>query len=372
MILLSCNNEGEVREEVQESTPTIKQTTFGQMPDGRSITQYTLANANDLAVKIINYGGIITSIAAPDKEGNMEDIVLGFESLAPYLDEHPYFGAMIGRYGNRIAKGKFELEGETYNLVTNNMGNHLHGGEKGFDKVVWEAEVVEDTIPVLRLSYLSPHMEEGYPGNLEVTIDCSLNNADELKLTYRATTDRPTIVNLTNHSYFNLAGGGRAPILDHQLMLNADRFLPVDSTLIPTGELRTVEGTPFDFREPTRIGLRIEADNRQLQYGGGYDHCWVINGEPGRLRLAARVHEPESGRVLELETTEPGLQFYSGNFLDGSIVGRDSVTYDYRHGLCLEPEHFPDSPNRPDFPSVVLQPGEKYETVTVYRFLVEE
>jgi aldose 1-epimerase len=214
-------------------------------------------------------------------------------------------------------------------------------------------------------------MEEGYPGNLEVTIDCSLNNANELKLAYRATTDRPTIVNLTNHSYFNLAGAGRVPVLDHQLMLNADRFLPVDSTLIPTGELRPVEGTPFDFREPTRIGLRIEADNRQLQYGGGYDHCWVINGQSGQLRPAARVHEPESGRVLELETTEPGLQFYSGNFLDGSIQGRDSVTYDYRHGLCLEPEHFPDSPNRPGFPSVVLQPGEEYETVTVYRFSAE-
>lgn len=359
--------------ETEENPMEVEKSNFGRMEDGTMVDLYTLTNGNGTEVKITNYGGIITSLKVAGKEGEVEDVVLGFDSLDGYLQEGvPFFGAIIGRYGNRIGNAKFVLGGETYELAANNGPNHLHGGIKGFDKVLWEAESFEEGEDVgVKLHYLSKDMEEGYPGNLDVHVTYTLTENDELKIDYKATTDKLTIVNLTNHAYFNLSGELGEDILDHKLMLNADRFIPVTQTLIPTGELQPVEGTPFDFTEPTAIGKRIEAENEQIGYGLGYDHCWIVNGEPGEMRLAARVYEPSSGRVMEVFTTEPGIQFYSGNFLDGSLSGK-GVTYKHRSGFCLETEHFPDSPNQPEFPSVELEPGETYQTQTTYRFSVQE
>lgn len=317
-------------------------------------------------MQVINYGGIITSLQVPDKKGVVEDVVLGYDSLAGYLRATPYFGAIVGRYGNRIGKGKFALDGKTYTLAQNNEGQHLHGGIKGFDKVYWTIEETSTPEgPSLLLHYTSKDMEEGYPGTLTVEVRYTLTDDNALKIDYHATTDKKTVVNLTQHTYFNLTGNGKRDILDHVLSLAADKYVPVAKTLIPTGKLATVDGTPFDFRTPTAIGARINGTHEQLVYGRGYDHCWVLNDS---TKAAATLYEPVSGRVVEVFTTEPGIQFYSGNFLDGSITGKGNVTYTKRFGLCLETEHFPDSPNQPSFPSVVLNPGETYKTQTVYRF----
>lgn len=375
LLLLSSCGPGPSSTEEEQTTEdntmqaTITKEAFGQTKEGQAVDLYTLTNANGMIVKITNYGGIVTSIIVPDKNGEMGDVVLGFDSLAPYLETHPFFGALVGRYGNRIAKGKFTLDGQEYTLATNNMGNHLHGGLKGFDKMVWEAEVIEGDEVGLRLHYLSKDMEEGYPGNLDVTVVYTLTNDDALKIDYNATTDKKTVVNLTNHSYFNFTEG-RRDILGHVLTLNADRFVPVDETLIPTGELAPVEGTPFDFTSPTPVGDRVDANHPQIQYGGGYDHCWVLNKDAGELGLVGTVYEPTTGRYMEVQTTEPAVQFYCGNFLDGTVSGK-GVAYEKRYGLCLETEHYPDSPNQPDFPSTVLTPGETYETTTIYKFSVK-
>jgi aldose 1-epimerase len=326
---------------------------------------FTLRNANGVEIKAITYGAIITSIVTPDRAGQRGDIVLGFDSLDAYLKDPPYFGAVVGRYGNRIAKGRFTLDGKTYALAVNNGPNHLHGGLKGFDKVIWKGEPLSGRNGVV-FSRQSPDGEEGYPGNLDVRITYELTERDELVIDYHATTDKATPINLTQHSYFNLAGAG--DILGHQLMIEADRYTPVDSTLIPTGELAPVQGTPFDFRTPTAIGARIGQSNEQLKNGGGYDHNWVLSRKgPGR-QLAARVVEPRSGRTLEISTTEPGLQFYTGNFLDGTLTGKGGWVYQRRNGLCLETQHFPDSPNQSKFPSTILRPGASYDSQTVFRF----
>lgn len=352
---------------------TIEKTAFGALPDGRTADLYTLRNEQGMTVQITNFGGAITSWTAPDKTGTYEDITLGCDSLAGYLRGTPFFGALIGRYGNRIAKGKFTLDSATYTLATNNISNHLHGGIVGFDKVLWSAKVIEHERPTLQLTYVSKDGEEGYPGELTVEVIYTLLKENALSIHYLATTDKPTVVNLTNHAYFNLANGGKGNILDHELMLSADAFLPVDSTLIPTGELRPVKGTLFDFTQPTKIGARIDnATDVQIKYGLGYDHCWVFNKtHSGAAQLIATLYEPTSGRLMEVLTTEPAIQFYSGNFLDGKVIGKGGVAYQKRSGLCLETQHYPDSPNKPDFPSTVLRPGEKYQTTTVYRFSVK-
>lgn len=345
---------------------------FGQTSDGEAVELYTLTNANGMEVAITTYGGIVVSLTAPDRDGHYADVVLGFDDLDGYLAGHPYFGAIVGRYANRIAKGTFSLDGKEYTLATNDGENHLHGGDEGFDKKVWRGRGVIGGKGIhLILDYTSPDGEEGYPGTLDVMVVYTLTHDDELKIDYKATTDKATPVNVTNHSYFNLRGQGTGDILGHELMISADRFTPVDETLIPTGELRPVEGTPFDFRKPTAIGARIEADNQQLEYGGGYDHNFVLKREGDELALAARVHEPKTGRMMEVYTTEPGVQFYSGNFLDGSNVGKGGKVYDFRDGFCLETQHFPDSPNQPDFPSTILRPGEEYSTTTVYKFFAK-
>ena len=329
----------------------------------------TLTNRRGAEVKITNYGGIITSLKVPDRKGNRDDIVLGFDNLDAYLKGSPYFGAIIGRYANRIAKGRFTLNGHQYTLAVNNGENHLHGGIKGFDKVVWTARPLK--VPngaALRLTYLSKDAEEGYPGNLSVRVIYTLTNANELKIEYWATTDKDTVINLTSHSYFNLAGQGIGDILNHQLLINARRFTPTDAGSIPTGELKGVKGTPFDFTSAFRIGERINDDDQQLKFGKGYDHNFVLNGRMGTLRQAAVVYEPASGRLMEIWTTEPGIQFYSGNFLDGTLTGKDGKVYQPRYGFCLETQHFPDSPNHPSFPTTVLRKGRPYHTITIHRF----
>jgi aldose 1-epimerase len=362
---------------VEKEDMKVSKTDFGRLENGTAVDLYTLTNENGVEVKITNYGGTVTSLKVPDKEGRLEDVVLGFDSIdgyrsEVYLQEGPYFGALIGRYGNRIANGRFTLDGVEYELATNNGPNHLHGGIQGFDKVVWEAEEFESEEGVgVKLQYVSEDGEEGYPGKLAVDVVYLLTKDNELEIDYKATTDKTTIVNLTNHSYFNLTGNAKRDILAHEVMIKADKFVPVDETLIPTGELKDVEGTPFDFTESTAVGKRIEDENKQLEYGKGYDHCWVLNGEDGEMRLAATVHEPTSGRLMEVFTTEPGIQFYTGNFLNGKLTGKNGVAYQQRYGLCLETEHFPDSPNQPHFPSVELRPEETYQTKTTYKFSVK-
>jgi aldose 1-epimerase len=344
---------------------------FGKLPDGRKVELYTLTNAKGLEARIMTYGGIVVSLKVPDKVGKLGDIVLGYDDLAGYVKNNPYFGALIGRYGNRIGKGTFTLDGKKYTLACNNGENHLHGGVKGFDKVLWTAKPLpSDDGPGLSLIYLSKDGEEGYPGNLAVTVVYRLTNRNELKIDYDASCDRDTVCNLTHHSYFNLAGEG--DILGHKLMIKASRFTPVDKGLIPDGELKAVKGTPFDFTHATAIGARIGKKNEQLKFGNGYDHNWVLDrGDEKGMFLAARLSEPGSGRVMEISTTEPGLQFYSGNFLDGTITGKGGRVYKFRDGLCLETQHFPDSPNKPNFPTTTLKKGEHYSTKTVYKFLTE-
>jgi aldose 1-epimerase len=352
-----------------EAQMNIDKQAFGKTTEGTSVNLYKLVNAHGLEAKITDYGGIVVSLMVPDRNGKLGDVVLGYNNLDGYLKKNPYFGCIIGRYGNRIGKGKFILNGMEYTLAQNNGENHLHGGIKGFDKVVWNAKEVKNDAGVgLELTYLSKDGEEGYPGNLSVIVTYTLTNNDELKIDYVATTDKDTVVNLTHHSYFNLAGAGVRDILRHELMLDADRFTPVAEGLIPTGELRSVKGTPMDFTQPTAIGARIDQEDEQLRLGKGYDHNWVLNSGGGSLALAARVEEPATGRVMEVYTTEPGVQFYTGNFLDGSITGKEGKVYQRRYGFCLETQHFPDSPNHPDFPSTVLKPGEKYMQTTIYKF----
>ncbi len=346
---------------------TVTRQPFGKTDDGTPVALYTMESAGGLRVSITNYGGIIVSLYAPDRNGQPGDVVLGFERLEDYLKRHPYFGAIIGRYGNRIAKGRFTLEGVEYKLAQNNGENHLHGGIQGFDKKVWQARHWTDGDGShLELSYTSPDGEEAYPGTLDVKVIYTLNDRNQLRIDYAATTDKPTVVNLTNHSYFNLAGEGL--ILDHVLRLNADHFTPVDAGLIPTGELRPVHGTPFDFTTPTAIGARIEQDDEQLRFGRGYDHNFVLRGGGGTLAEAAEVYEPKTGRVLRVLTTEPGVQFYTGNFLDGTLKGKGGWVYVRRSGFCLETQHFPDSPNKPSFPSTVLRPGQTYRSSTIFEF----
>ena len=378
LILICCSSPSpSSNSEETEDTPLTMQnittTSFGQLPDGTPVNLYTLTNSSGIEVQITNYGGIITSIQVPDQAGNMGEVTLSFDSLQSYLAGHPYFGALVGRYGNRIDKGSFSLNGETITLpAINNGPNHLHGGLKGFDKVVWEAETVSnDTGVGLVLTYVSADGEEGYPGKLEVTVTYTLKMDQSIEIAYLAQTDKPTILNLTNHTYFNLKDGGASPILDHVVSINADRFTPVDESLIPTGELASVEGTPFDFRNPTKISAGIDADHQQIAYGGGYDHNWVFNESSAEIPLQAKVEEPTTGRIMEVFTTQPGVQFYCGNFLDGSLTGRGK-TYGKRHGLCLETQHFPDSPNHPNFPTTTLNPGETYAHTTIYKFRVKE
>ncbi len=347
-----------------EKKMSIKKEAFGKTADGKNVDLYTLTNANGSKAEIMTYGAIVTSLHVPDRDSNLADIVLGYDTLDEYIKASPYFGAIVGRYGNRIAKGKFTLNGSKYTLATNDGENHLHGGIKGFDKVVWNAETIEtDAGPALKLTYLSKDGEEGYPGNLNCTVIYTLTNNDEFKISYEAETDKPTVLNLTHHGYFNLAGHDSGDILGHELMLNADHFTPVDEGLIPTSEIKSVKGTPMNFTKPMPIGSRI------AEVKGGYDHNYVLNKPDDSLTLAASVYEPKTGRVMEIFTTEPGIQFYSGNFLDGSNKGKGAV-YNKHNGFCLETQHFPDSPNKPNFSSVVLKPGEKYTHLTVHKFSV--
>jgi aldose 1-epimerase len=358
------------------ATPTSGSTTkssFGKTPEGDAVDLYVLTNKNGMEVAITTYGGAVVSIKVPDRSGKLGDVVLGYDSLDGYINDKANLGVLVGRYANRIGHAQFSLDGKTYTLAKNNGENSLHGGVKGFGKVLWKArEVPGKDGQALELSYLSKDGEEGFPGNLKVTVIYTLTDANELRIAYSATTDKTTVVNLTNHSYFNLAGPGSGAILGTQLTIEADKFTPVDSGLIPTGELREVAGTPFDFRKATAIGARIEANDEQIKLGGGYDHNFVLRrrgGDP--ISLAARAVEPTTGRVLEVWTTEPGIQFYTGNFLDG-VRGKGGVSYTKRSAFCLETQHFPDSPNQPKFPSVALKPGGRYQTTTVYKFSAEK
>ena len=345
---------------------------FGKTTNGIPVEIYTLTNANGIELRAMTYGAIITGLKVPDRSGHIGDIVLGFDTIDGYLKDASYFGGLIGRYGNRIAKGQFTLGGTTFTLATNNGPNHLHGGVKGFHKVLWNALQAEATEGVsVTFNRASPDGEEGYPGNLQVSVRYLLTDKNELAIDYRATTDKATPVNLTQHSYFNLAADS-GDILGHELMLNASRYTPVDETLIPTGELSSVEGTPFDFQNATAIGARIDADHVQLRNGKGYDHNWVLNRTGAGLQRAAFVVDPKSGRTMDIATTEPGIQFYSGNFLDGTITGKGRQAYKYRAGFCLETQHYPDSPNHPDFPSTILQPGQTYASKTVFTFGVQK
>jgi aldose 1-epimerase len=347
---------------------------FGKTADGQAIDLYVLTNKNGAEASITNYGGAVVTLKMPDKNGKFADVVLGYDTAEGYLSDKSFFGALVGRYGNRIGNAQFVLDGTTYTLAKNNGQNSLHGGLKGFNRVLWTAKPISSKDgQALELNYTSKDGEEGFPGNLKVTVVYTLMDSNALKISYYATTDKKTVVNLTNHSYFNLAGQGSGDILGALMMINADKFTPVDKGLIPTGELRDVAGTPFDFRKPTAIGSRINADDEQLKLGGGYDHNFVLHREsPTGESLAARVVDPGSGRVMEVWTTEPGVQFYTANFLDGKVAGKGGATYPKRSAFCLETQHFPDSPNKPSFPPVVLNPGGHYRTATTYKFSVEK
>lgn len=345
-----------------EGKVSVEKSMFGKLPSGREVEQYTISNGRGLTAKVISYGAILQSLVVPDRDGQPGEVTLGFDSLDRYLAGHPFFGATCGRVANRIAKGKFKIDGVEYQLATNNGPNHLHGGLKGFDKALWNAEQLADGV---KLTHVSPDGDEGYPGRLSVTVIYRLTDDNELTIDYTATTDKATPINLTNHTYWNLADGGKSNVLDHVLTLNADRYVPVDASLIPTGELKKVSGTPMDFSKPMPIGSRIEQVPGEPR---GYDHCYVLNqSAPGKLTLAARVTEPKTGRVMEIHTTEPAIQLYTGNFLDGSIESRGAV-YKQHHAFCLEAEHYPDSINQPKFPSTMLKPGETYRQTTIHKF----
>ena len=359
LVIASCN-----------SKPTSEMPSQGKAD---SLSQlFTLKNKSGVTVTITPFGGNIVSILVPDKDGKLVDVVLGYDSAKEYVGAKGYYGSTIGRYGNRIAKGKFSLDGKEYQLATNNGENALHGGPNGFHNVMWNGrEIDTPNGKAVEITYVSKDGEEGYPGNLSTKVVFSLNDSSELRIDYEATTDKATVLNLTNHSYFNLSGEGSGEILNHEIMINADRFLPVDKGLIPTGELRQVKGTPFDFTQPHKIGERIDADEEQVKTGGGYDHCFVLNKKaPNELSLAARVTDPTSGRRMEVWTTEPAVQFYTGNFLNGG-VGKGGKKYNYRGAFCLETQHFPDSPNQPTFPSTTLRPGEEFRSTTIYRFFAK-
>jgi aldose 1-epimerase len=344
----------------------VEKMAFGKTADGKPVDMYVLSNVKGMKAKVITYGAILTELDVPDRDGKLGDVVLGFDDLKGYLKGHPFFGATVGRVANRIAKGKFTLNGKTYRLATNNGPNSLHGGLKGFDKVLWKAEVAKKKAgAAVKFTYESPDAEEGYPGNLAVAVTYRLSDDNELRIDYRATTDKATPVNLTNHSYFNLAGPKSGTILGHEMMLAADKYTPVDNTLIPTGDIKPVKNTPLDFTKATRIGARID---KLKGDPGGYDHNFVLRKGKKPLKRAARVYEPKTGRVMIMYTTEPGVQFYSGNFLDGSLRGRGGVVYRKHQGFCLEAQHFPDSVNHPNFPSIILEPGKTYKQTTVYRF----
>jgi len=376
--LLAASLAGCASMSAYNTTSTITKADFGKTPDGTPVEIYTLCNSKGAEARIMTYGGILQKLTMPDKNGKFDDIVLGFDSLDGYLTpayakSNPYFGALIGRYGNRIGGAKFTLEGKTYTLAGNNNGNTLHGGVKGFDKVVWTVTKADigPNGPRLELNYLSKDGEEGFPGNLNVTAVYTLTDDNSLKLTFTATTDKPTVVNLTHHSYFNLSGQGNGDILGDLVYIKSDKTTPVDSALITTGEFANVAGTPFDFRKPTAIGARINDKNTVLQYGPGYDHNWVINKPAGKFGLMARVTDPNSGRVMEVWSDEPGLQFYAGNFLDGTLTGKDGKVYQRRSAIAMEPQHYPDSPNHSNFPSVELKPGEIYHNIIEYKFSAE-
>ncbi len=350
---------------------TIEKEVFGYTDGEKPVHLYTMRNANGCEARITDYGGIIVSLTMPDRTGKLDDVVLGFNTLDEYLKGHPYFGALIGRYADRIDKGKFTLDGVVYTLPTGRSGNSIHGGRKGFDKVVWQSEIIEGKDGhALALSYLSKDGEEGYPGNLSVKVVYTLTNDNELKIDYEATTDKPTQVNLTNHSYFNLAGEGSGDVLGHEIMFNADRFLPVVTGLITTGELRPVKGTPFDFTRPMAIGARLDSDDEQLVLGRGYDHYMVLNQNSDPLPLGARVYEPTTGRVMEVYTDLPGIKFYPGNYLRGTNVGKRGIAYEHHSGLVLETQYYPNSPNKAHFPSTVLRPGQTYSSHAIYKFSV--
>lgn len=362
--LISCHN---------NSKEKIEKSKFGVTAQQDTVYKYALYNQNGMQIAILNYGGVIQSIKTPDKNGEMADIALGFNEIGKYQKYSPYFGALIGRFGNRIAKGAFTLNDSTYHLNTNDGLNSLHGGDEGFDKKIWDTSpLVTDSTQGLKLHYHRPDGEEGYPGNLDITVTYTLNNDNELRIDYKATTDKPTILNPTNHTYFNLSGG-KDSINDYKLTLNADYFLPVDSTLIPTGEERKVAGTPLDFREPTKIGRHINDRTKQLQLAnGGYDFCWVLNKPHTLKQRAVKVYDPKTGRTLKVFTTQPGIQFYSGNMLDGSLIGKNDTKYPKHSAIVLETQHFPDSPNQPKFPSTVLNPGETFHSSTIYKFGVKK
>jgi aldose 1-epimerase len=349
----------------------MKPSTFGVLADGREILEYTLDNSAGMSARFINYGATITSLSVPDREGNIEDVVLGYDSLQGYVNGSEYFGAVVGRYGNRIGKGQFLIDGQQYQLTINNGENHLHGGKIGFNKVLWEAEVLNDSdMPAVRFRYVSPDGEEGYPGTVALNVTYTLTDDNELRIDYEGMTDKPTILNPTQHSYFNLSGKFTETILGHTLMIDADRFTPVDEGLIPTGELASVENTPLDFRQSQTIGARIDDSFEQLVLGQGYDHNWVLRDYTGdgKIHEAAQLYDPSSGRLMTVFTDQPGIQFYSGNFLDGSAIGKNGIVYGHRTGLCLETQVFPDSPNKPDFPSAILKPGQVYRQTTIYQF----
>ncbi len=391
ILLCSCSQQGipKGKTDVPQAKCEMKveKEPFGMTPDGEKVDLYHLVNADRMRVDITNYGAIVVRLMVPDRNGRLDDVVLGYDKLEDYIKDTSYFGAIVGRYANRIADGRFTLDGVEYQLATNNNGNHLHGGIKGFNKVVWEAEpfeklhkgarFIDDEVGV-KLTYLSRDGEEGYPGNLKVTVWYAISHGGALKIRYEAETDKPTPVNLTHHGYWNLAGAGNEDILGHRLMLQSEDFAPVDAGLIPTGRIHPVKGTPMDFtadvfgRDAKTIGASIDEDDEQLRYGKGYDHCWVLACCVESVALAARVLEPTTGRVMEVHTIEPSIQFYSGNFLDGSSVGKGGKVYGHRFGFCLETQHLPDSPNKPQFPSTILEPGRKYQSETWYRFAVEK
>ena len=358
---------------MRKNKVSITKSFYGKTKDNKKIDLYSFKNKNGMQVDIINYGGIITSLKVPDKNGETEDIVLGYNKLEDYINENPYFGSIIGRYGNRIAKGKFNLNGNQYTLATNNDENHLHGGNIGFDKVIWEAETkINSNSSSLILKYLSRDMEEGYPGNLYTTVTYKITNDNSVEIKYEAQTDKTTVINLTQHSYFNLSGDFNQSILNHKVKINANQFLPVNKSLIPTGNKLNVSMTPFDFRNYKEIKKDINADDLQLNYGNGYDHCWVLNDYKNGYRLVASAFHEESGRLMEVYSDQPGLQFYTGNFLDGSLPQKEEGFYNFRSGFCMETQHFPNSPNQPDFPSVTLNPNEKYNSKTTYKFKIKE
>lgn len=368
-LTLACFTQACTTKETSDVKNDVKKQAYGKMPDGAAVELYTLTNANGMQAGIITYGGTVVSLTAPDRNGKYADVVLGMDGLAGYMKATAFFGALIGRYGNRIGHAQFTLDGNTYKLPANDNGNTLHGGPAGFDKRVWTVVPGSNSPdgPTLELTYVSKDGEAGFPGTLTAKVFYTLTAKNELKIDYTATTDKPTVVNLTNHSYFNLAGQGEGDVLGHEVMIDADRYTPVDDKLIPTGELRPVAGSPFDFTKPTAIGARIDANDEQIKFGKGYDHNWVLNKGAAVITKAAEVHEPKSGRVMEVWTNEPALQFYTGNFLDGTLQGKGK-TYIHRGAFCMETQHYPDSPNKPAFPTTELKPGATYLTTTIYRF----